>query len=177
MMVKLILIMASVLLPFTGMSQANLDMKKIKGGTFIPLYSSYSSGVFINDFWLDVYPVTNQQYFDFVKKDSKWRKSKALRIFADENYLSTWENDTSLGPNILPQAAITTISWFAAKAYCANKNKRLPGMDEWEYAAMASETKPNAQQDSIFNRKIIEGYEIQGKSVLNGQQFLSKLII
>lgn len=32
-------------------------------------------------------------------------------------------------------------------------------MNEWEYAAMASETKINAQNDSAFNQKIIEKYE------------------
>lgn len=33
-------------------------------------------------------------------------------------------------------------------------------MNEWEYAAMASETQANAQEDSVFNQKIIEGYEL-----------------
>lgn len=147
-------------LPIIGFSQDESEMKKINGGTFVPLYGSNSKPVQINDFLLDVYPVTNQQYLDFVENYPKWKRSKVLRLFADENYLSKWEADLSIEAGASLQAAVTTISWYAAKDYCACQGKRLPTMDEWEYAAMASETKPNAQQDSVFNRKIIEGYEI-----------------
>jgi len=152
--------MSYLLFSFKGISQDNTEMEKINGGTFVPLYGSDSVDVIINNFLLDVYPVTNQQFLEFVKKNQKWKRSKVLRLFADKNYLSKWENDTTLGYNISPQSAVTAISWYAAKDYCACQDKRLPTMDEWEYAAMASETKPNAQRDSLFNRKIIEGYEI-----------------
>ncbi len=159
-MIKLNLILVIILLPFIGICQEKSAMKKIKGGTFVPLYGADKNGVFVKDFLLDVYPVTNQQYLDFVKNNSKWQKSKALSIFADDNYLSKWQNDTMLGKNVSPKTAATSISWYAAKDYCACQGKRLPSIDEWEYAAMASETLPNAQRDSIFNRQIIEGYEI-----------------
>jgi len=145
---------------FDGLSQSNSEMKKVKRGAFVPLYGSDSNGVFVKDFLLDVYPVSNQQYLDFVKKYPKWKKSKVLRIFADKNYLTKWKNDTELGSEVNPEAAATTISWYAAKDYCACQGKRLPSMDEWEYAAMASENKKNAQADSIFNQQIIEGYEL-----------------
>jgi len=159
-MKKLTLILTLLLLPFLGISQEKSEMKKITGGTFVPLYGSDTSGVLVDDFWLDTYPVTNQQYINFVKKNPKWKKSKVLRLFADKNYLFKWKNDTTLGQDVLSQSAATTVSWYATKDYCATQNKRLPTMDEWEYAAMASETLPNAQTDSIFNQKIIEGYEI-----------------
>ena len=141
-------------------SQEVTEMKKINKGTFVPLYGSDSLGTFVNDFMLDVYPVTNQQYLDFVKKNPKWKKSKVLKLFADKNYLYKWENDTTIGSLLNPNAAATTISWYAAKDYCACQGKRLPSMDEWEYAAMASQTKKNAQADSIFNMMIIESYEL-----------------
>ncbi len=155
-----IFILTLFLLPFLAIIQELQDMKLVKGGTFFPLYGSGESGVKVVDFQLDIYPVTNQQFLDFVKENPKWEKSKVLRLFADKNYLRKWESDTSFAHNILPQSAVTTISWYAAKAYCTSQNKRLPSMDEWEYAAMASESQANAQQDSIFNTKIIEGYEL-----------------
>ncbi|MEP1094054.1 MAG: formylglycine-generating enzyme family protein [Cyclobacteriaceae bacterium] len=135
-------------------------MQKVQGGTFVPLYGSAISGVFVDNFLLDTYPVTNQQFLDFVKEYPKWKRSKVIRLLADKNYLSKWESDLVLGDLVSPNSAATTVSWFAAKDYCACQGKRLPTMDEWEYAAMASETIPNAQQDSLFNQMIIAGYEI-----------------
>ena len=155
-----VLIYCLVLLPFCGISQESSNMQKVKGGNFVPLYGSDSSGVFVNDFLLDIYPVTNQEFLDFVKKYPKWKKSKVLRLFADKNYLSKWKNDTELGEMVSSQAAITNVSWYAAKEYCACQGKRLPSMDEWEFAAMASPTQANAQRDSVFNQQIIEGYEL-----------------
>ncbi|MGB0807033.1 MAG: formylglycine-generating enzyme family protein [Salibacteraceae bacterium] len=134
-------------------------MNEIKGGTFVPLYGSDSSEVMVNDFLLDTYPVTNQEFLEFVKSNEKWKRSKVIKLFADGNYLTHWVNDTTLANNMLLNAAVTNVSWYVAKDYCAQHGKRLPSMDEWEFAAMASETQPNAQADSIFNQQIIEGYE------------------
>jgi len=157
---RIILLVVFALFNFKGISQNNAEMKEVKRGAFVPLFGSDSNGVFVKDFLLDVYPVTNQQYLDFVKEFPKWKRSRVLRIFADNNYLRKWKSDTELGEGISPQSAITNVSWYAAKDYCACQGKRLPSLDEWEYAAMASETKRNAQTDSIFNQMIIEGYEL-----------------
>lgn len=141
-------------------SQDNIGMKIVKGGDFVPFFGSDSiKEVTINDFLLDVYPITNEQYLTFLKKKPKWKKSKVIRLFADGNYLNKWENDTSFTQLLLPNSAITNVSWHAASAYCECQGKRLPTIDEWEYAALASETKINAQSDSLFNQRIIEGYE------------------
>ena len=147
------------LLPTLVWSQEETQMNKIGGGTFVPLYDSDSSGVTVSAFLLDVYPVTNQQYLDYVKAKPKWQRSKVVRLFADASYLIKWESDTVLGAAINPNAPATSVSWYAAKEYCACLENRLPTLNEWEYVAMASETKPNAQNDSIFNLKIIGSYE------------------
>ena len=144
--------------PLLGIGQPG-DMKIIKGGTFVPLYGTDSSEVFIPPFLLDVYPITNAQFLAFVKESPKWRRSLVIPLFADGNYLIKWENDSTLGKNMDPQSPVTTVSWFAAKAFCECQGKRLPTIDEWEFAAMASEARPNAQRDSIFNQRILSGYE------------------
>lgn len=158
--IRFIFLVVFALFQFNGISQNNTEMNEVKRGAFVPLFGSDSNGVFVKDFLLDVYPVSNQEYLDFVKEYPKWQKSKVLRIFADKNYLRKWKSDTETGELVNPKAAITNVSWYAAKDYCACQGKRLPSMDEWEYAAMASETKKNAQTDSIFNQQIIEGYEL-----------------
>jgi formylglycine-generating enzyme required for sulfatase activity len=79
--------------------------------------------------------------------------------------LADWKNDTTLNANANPRAAVTSVSWYAASEYCKCQGKRLPTLDEWEYAAMASETSRNAQQDSAFNKKIIGSYETPNTNV------------
>jgi len=148
-----------LLIHWVGVCQDKTEMKKVDNGTFVPLYGSYSAKVIIQDFFLDVYPVTNEHFLDFINKNPKWRKSQVIKLFADQNYLYKWKNDSTMGESINLQSPVTTVSWYAAKAYCACQDKRLPAMDEWEYAALASETTINAQQDSLFNQRIIEGYE------------------
>lgn len=142
-----------------GISQTPTALKQIKGGTLAPLYGLDSGKIWVDDFQLDEFAVTNQQYLDFVKKYPEWQKSNIKSIFADGNYLVDWQGDLQLGKGMKPNSPITNVSWFAAKAYCACQDKRLPSVDEWELAAKASETKPNAENDSLFSQRIIESYE------------------
>jgi formylglycine-generating enzyme required for sulfatase activity len=158
-MLKQFISISFLLVALVGWSQSGNEMKKIQGGAFVPLYGADSSDVQIEDFYLDIYPVTNAQFVSFVKENSNWRKSKVISLFADDHYLNGWINDTTLGKEMLENSPITNVSWYVAKEYCIAQGKRLPDMDEWEYVAMASEDQKNAQNDSIFNQKIIGGYE------------------
>src|SRR3989304_6520474 len=85
-------------------------MVSIKGGKYIPLYGRESLQVKISDFYMDVYPVTNQEFLQFVIKNPKWRKSMAKNIFADKNYLVSWKSDTALNSTQSLKAPITNVS-------------------------------------------------------------------
>ena len=134
-------------------------MVQIKGGEYVPLYGRNDAKVSIDDFLMDVYPVTNKEFLDFVKKHSNWQKSKAIKLFVDESYLRDWKTDTILSPNQKLNSPITNISWFAAKSYCENQGKRLPTVDEWEYVAMANKTIPDARKLKTYNEFILSWYE------------------
>ncbi|WP_199269174.1 formylglycine-generating enzyme family protein [Polaribacter sp. L3A8] len=134
-------------------------MVQINGGEYLPLYGRDSLNVKIDDFLMDVYPVTNKEYVAFVKKYPKWQRSKVIKLFADESYLREWKSDTILGENQKENSPITQVSWFAAKDYCEYQGKRLPTVDEWEYVAMANKTIPDARREEAYNQFILSWYE------------------
>lgn len=139
--------------------QQKSDMQLIKGGQFVPLYGNDSLETKVDNFYLDTYLVSQEDYLAFVKQNESYAKDKIIKLFADENYLKKWESNFEPGAKINLKATVTNVSWYAAKEYCVSQGKRLPTLDEWEYAAMASETLKNAQRDSTFNHKIIASYE------------------
>ncbi len=134
-------------------------MVSVKGGSYTPLYGRDSLQVTIEDFQMDVYPITNLEYLEFVIKNPKWQRSQVKKIFADGSYLREWKSDIVIGDSISLNAPITNVSWFAANAYCDCMGKRLPTIDEWEYAAMANETMPDARTLETYNEYILSWYE------------------
>ena len=132
-----------ITLLFSLTANCQSKMVLIKGGTYTPLYGRDSLKVNVSDFKIDVYPVTNKLFLEFVKKNPKWKRSNIKKLFADENYLINWKSDLELGDMQSLNAPITNISWFVAKDYCDFQGKRLPTIDEWEYVAMANKNLPS----------------------------------
>lgn len=127
------IITLSTLFSLTSLSSTKLI--SIKSGTFTPLYGTYKKPVKVKSFLIDETPVTNQEFLEFIKTNSEWMKTKAKKIFIDTTYLNHWKGEEELGPMAPPDSPIVNISWYAAKAYCNSKGKRLPTVNEWEYVA------------------------------------------
>ncbi|GAA4296113.1 formylglycine-generating enzyme family protein [Aestuariibaculum suncheonense] len=148
-----------ILITQTSLFAQSENMAFIKGNRYIPLYGRDSTVVEVKDFEMDIYPITNAQFQDFVAKYPKWQKSNALKLFTDKSYLSNWENDFELKSSEKPDSPVTYVSWFAAKAYCECQGKRLPTVDEWEYVAMADENIRDARIKPDYNKQILAWYE------------------
>lgn len=140
-------------------------MALIKGGVYLPLYSSDSQKVVVKAFYMDIYPVTNADYLAFVKKNRTWSKSKLKRLFADSMYLKHWKSDTVFNINIA-NSPVVNVSWFAAKNYCDCQGKRLATNAEWETAAKANLTKADASKEKEFNQWILNWVSKHSPSVL-----------
>lgn len=133
-------------------------MVPIKGGEFLPLYGT-GELVKVADFHMDIYPVTLKEFQSFVKENPEWKRSRVKGLFADEAYLSSWQDDENFGEGQLANAPATYVSWFAAKRYCECQGKRLPTVDEWEYVAMADQEHPDAREELSYTENILSWYE------------------
>ncbi|KER06482.1 Iron-dependent oxidoreductase EgtB protein [Marine Group I thaumarchaeote SCGC AAA799-E16] len=117
--------------------------------------------VYLNDYKIDVFPVTNQQYLEFIEDggyetykywlSDGWEKVKENKWKAPmywEKIDGKWNVRDFLGiREINPNEPVCHVSFYEADAYCKWARKRLPTEAEWEKAACWDE---NKQEKTIF---------------------------
>ena len=158
--------LAALLLIALTPAGADDDMVLLPAGEYLPLYMKDPKPRPVASFQLDVDPVTNADFLEFVRANPKWQRSRVKRLFTDEKYLKHWVGDLELAPGTDPNSPVTNVSWFAARAYLKSKGKRLPTTDEWEYAACADATRANATADPKFTARLLEWYGKPGGTPL-----------
>jgi sulfatase modifying factor 1 len=84
--------------------------------------------VFVNNFYIDKFELTNSRYLEFVKATNHripQNPKNATR--------NLWEGDTIT--ESLADRPVINVDWADAQAYCQWAGKRLPTEAEWEKAA------------------------------------------
>lgn len=135
-------------------------MARVGPAAYRPTYppTPEETEIEVGAFWLDVRPVTNADFLAFVQARPEWRRGEPSALFAEAGYLRDWAGPLEPGPAAPADHPVVNVSWFAARAYCEWRGKRLPTTDEWELASAASETLRDARGDEEFTRRILTWY-------------------
>ena len=120
----------------------------IKEGFYIPLFKENEiNNIYVKNYFIDIYSVTNIEYRKFIKNNIFWNKNKIKNIFSDFNYLNHWNKNFKYIQN----SPIVNVSWYSCNEYCKLYNKRLPTIDEWEYIVYRSFNENNNYIQEILN--------------------------
>lgn len=152
-------LLAATALPPASVSAAEPRDARIPGGVFTTVLppAADTKTTQVAPFRLDRALVSNAEFARFVRAHPQWRRDRVARLFADDGYLKHWTGDTDPGDGIARQP-VTQVSWFAASAYCEARGARLPTWYEWEYAAAASESAPDARDDPAWRQRVLDWY-------------------
>jgi len=148
-----------VLAFFMGIAGA-AEYRQVPGGEFrsvLPPGEGVET-VALAGYSLRATPVSNAEFLAFVTRDTRWRRGTAPALFADRGYLAHWQGPLTLGATVAPDAPVVNVSWYAARAYCASEDARLPSWYEWERAAAADETRADARDDPAFRQRMLDWY-------------------
>ena len=120
------------------MGSDSQDLERISRETGLPntralLPEVPSHDVTVDDFYVDIYDVTNRNFARFVDAVPEWRKERVDASQHNGRYLEHWTADGP--PERLLNHPVTFVTWQAAVAYCSWAGKRLPTEAEYEWAA------------------------------------------
>ncbi|MDH3276945.1 MAG: ergothioneine biosynthesis protein EgtB [Nitrosopumilus sp.] len=146
------------------------ESTKIKGGLYSMGYNGDSycydiekpqHKVYLNDYQIDIFPITNKQYLEFISDGGyetyKYWLSDGWEMVKKNHWDSPmywgkreddWMVRDFLGFRKLnPNEPVCHVSYYEADAYCKWAGKRLPTEAEWEKAACWNEAQ---QQKTIY---------------------------
>lgn len=94
------------------------------------------STVYLPEFLIDTFPVTNAAYDAWAESDAA---QAHILCHPDEPDNKDHRRGTRRDPRCKPDHPVSGVDWFDAYAYCAHHGKELPSEFEWEKAARGTD--------------------------------------
>lgn len=154
---RLVWLQAALLMLAADQALAN-DYVIVTGGVFRSALPENDGTVTIAPYQLRTTPVTNREFLSFLGQYPEWRRDRVAGVYAADSYLSGWPAANQAAAAAL-DAPVTSVSWYAARAFCAAEGARLPTWYEWEFAAAADAVRIDARADPAWRAQILRWYE------------------
>lgn len=116
-----------------------------------------SQKIFLKDYYMDKYPVTNKEYDQFCEAIEE---NGHIWCHPDEDCNKTHRRSTFYNYSALPNQPVTGIDWYDAYAFAAWKGKRLPTADQWEKAARGINGCDFQSEENLIN-SFIHAFSIE----------------
>ena len=142
-----------------GCRQQGAEYALIPSGSLQSVLSGGGSGnvpVPMAAFAMRTLPVSNGEFQAFTDSHPEWQRGRIPPIFADASYLHQMEGARL--PESDAKRPVTSVSWFAAQAFCEAEGARLPSWYEWEYVAAADAGRADARSDPAWRAAILSWY-------------------
>lgn len=145
---------------FIAVAALLAGMVHVPAGEYTPIrgMEGMVMRVHVAAFDMDAHAVSRGDYLAFVRKHPEWQRGKVDAKRADASYLAEWRGPLDPGDATDAARPVTSVSWYAASAYCEAQGKRLPTTDEWEYVAVASDASRDASHDPAFMSRLLTMY-------------------
>lgn len=115
----------------SGVNESDLEKFRFDCSDVIP-----SSTVYLPEFLIDTYPVTNEQYDEWASSEEA---QEHLVCHPDEPEGKDHRRNTRRDSRFGPDHPAVGVDWFDAYSYCAHHGKELPSEFEWEKTARGTD--------------------------------------
>lgn len=104
---------------------------------------------FYPPYGIDLKPVSNREFLEFVNFHSQWKKNKIPEHLHNGAYLKHWQNDETIEPKEI-NGPVRYVSYYAASAFCEALGKVLPRLHHFRIAVNSVDRRMAGPDDEPY---------------------------